>query len=115
MYIENDAIGLVVKSCPSMAKCISVIRKYRPISMAEIKKDIETGHYVFECEYINTSGLQMLRKCYDELVKLGAVVEIYEQGRLTTRQFISNLIGSYRSIERETEMMIDLEVGDDEE
>ena len=34
----EDRIGLVIKSADSVAKCISIIRKYNPISMAAIKK-----------------------------------------------------------------------------
>lgn len=33
----EDRIGLVIKSADSVAKCISIIRKYNPVSMSEIK------------------------------------------------------------------------------
>ncbi len=116
-YME-DKIGLVVKSVSSMAKCISIIRKYNPISMAEIRNAIDNGQFVFYCKYTSDSGIRKVRRCYDELVKSGAVVEIYEDGDLTTREFISNLVDTYREIEAETEVAIDAEVaeegGDDE-
>ena len=48
-YME-DKIGLVVKSVSSMAKCISIIRKYNPISMAEIRNAIDNGQFVFYCK-----------------------------------------------------------------
>jgi hypothetical protein len=109
-YTTDDKIGLVIKSAGSMAKCIQIIRKYNPISMAEIKNAIDANHFVFDCDYIDDSGIRRVRRCYDELVKAGAIVEIYEDGDLTTREFISNLIGTYKEIAADTEAMIDAEV-----
>ena len=84
-YFTDYRIGLVLKSYDSVAKCISIIRKYTPASIAEIKSAIDTGDFVFCCE-------------------------IYEDGRLTTREFISNLLNSYHEIEKETQDQIDAEV-----
>ena len=116
--VMEDRIGLVIKSADSTAKLISIIRKYNHVSMAEIKKSIESGDFVFDCDYTSDSGIRKVRRCYDELVKAGAIVEIYEDGDLTTREFISNLIDTYQEIEEETQEMIDAEVaaeGGDEE
>ena len=109
-YFTDYKIGLVLKSYDSVAKCISIIRKYTPASIAEIKSAIDTGDFVFCCEYTSDSGVRKVRRCYDELVKTGATVEIYEDGRLTTREFISNLLNSYHEIEKETQDQIDAEV-----
>ncbi len=114
----EDRIGLVVKSADSVAKCISIIRKYNPISMSEIKTAIESNSFVFDCDYTNNSAVRKVRRCYDELVKVGATVEIYEDGDLTTREFISNLMNSYQEIDKEIQDQIDAEVaaeGGDEE
>ncbi len=114
----EDKIGLIIKSTESTAKCISIIRKYNPVSIGEIKGAIEAGHFVFWCKYTSDSGIRKVRRCYDELVKSGAVVEIYEDGDLSTRELISNLIDTYKDIATETEAMIDAEVkkeGRDEE
>ena len=109
-YNRDNKIGIIVKSTNSVAKCISIIRKYRPVAISEIKSDIEEGRYVYSCKYSSTSDVRKVRRCYDELVKTGALVEIYEHGDLTTREFISNLVDTYRQIETETEAMIDEEV-----
>jgi len=114
----EDRIGLVIKSADSVAKCISIIRKYNPISMVEIKSAIENKTFVFDCDYTNDSGVRKVRRCFDELVKTGATVEIYEDGDLTTREFISNLLNSYQEIDKEIQDQIDAEVeteGGDEE
>ncbi len=109
----EDRIGLVIKSADSVAKCISIIRKYNPISMFEIKTAIEKKAFVYDCDYTNDSGVRKARRCYDELVRAGATVEIYEDGDLTTREFISNLLNSYREIDKEIQNQIDAEVAID--
>ena len=109
-YIVEDTIGLIIKQPCSVAKCVSILRKYNPLSISEYKNAIESGEYVFYCDYTDDSGLRKLRRCYDELKKAGLTVEIYEQGNLTTREFISNLLGTYHEIELETQAMIDAEV-----
>lgn len=114
----EDRIGLVIKSADSVAKCISIIRKYNPVSMSEIKTAIESNSFVFDCDYTNNSGVRKVCRCFDELVKVGATVEIYEDGDLTTREFISNLLNSYQEIGKEIQNHIDAEVaaeGGDEE
>ena len=42
-----------------MAKSISIIRKYNPVAMGEIKKAIESKGYVLTCPYI--SHLRIIR------------------------------------------------------
>ncbi len=103
-------IGLKIKSTPSVAKVISIIRKYRYVSMAEIKAAIESGEYVVTCSCISHSGVKMIRKCYDELTKNGSEVEIYERDELISRDLISNLIASHRQTDREVEAAVDAEV-----
>ena len=103
-------IGLIIRNVPSMAKCISIVRKYNAISMAEIKSTIESGGYILTCSYISHPGVRKIRKCYDELTKAGIEVEIYEHDRLTTREMISNLISSHRQTDREVQEQIDAEV-----
>ena len=111
-------ICIKIKSTSSMAKSISILRKYNPIPISDLKTAIETGKYVLECPYISTPGARMIRRCYDELSKAGNDVELYEHDRLTTREFLCNVIKSHREIEREVRAQVDAEVaaegGDDD-
>ncbi len=103
-------LGLKIKSTPSMAKCISIVRKYNPVSMADIKSFIESGDYILTTTVINDSGVKVLRKCYDELVKNGSEVEIFERDKPITRELLSNLISFNRHIDREIQAQVDAEV-----
>ena len=114
-FFIDYRIGLVLKPAESIAKYISIIRKYNPVSISEIKNAITVGEYVVYCEYTSDSGIRKVRRCYDELKKAGANVEIYENGNQTTREFISNLIGTYSEIAAETQAFIDAEADEDDE
>ena len=111
-------IGLKITSISSMAKSIAIIRKYNPVSMSEIKSSIESGKYVLECSILSHPGVRQIRKCYDELKKIGNEVELYECDELISREIISNIIASHRQTEREVRAQVDAEVaaeGGDEE
>ena len=112
MEYNVGEIGLKIKSTPSVAKTISIIRKYNPVSMAEIKSAIEENRYIITCSYISHPGVRIIRKCYDELTKNGATVEIYEHNRISSREFISNLINSHYHTEREVADQIKKEVAE---
>ena len=109
-YPYDDRIGLIIKSYMSVAKCIAVVRKYNPLAIGEIRRLIETEDYVYSCRYVDDATiLRLLRNCLDELSENGATVEIREHGRVTTRDFISNLIESYYAIEEETRRTVEEE------
>jgi hypothetical protein len=109
-FFTDYRIGLIMQPNESSAKYISIIRKYNPGSISDIKSAIANREYVVFCEYTSDSGIRKVRRCYDELKKAGAEVEIYENGSITTREYISNLIGTYSEIDAETQTLIDAEV-----
>lgn len=78
--------------------------------MSVIKSVIESQEYVLEHSVLSTPGIRAARKCYDELVKAGNEVEIYERDLLISREILSNLINSHRLTEREVRVQVDAEV-----
>jgi len=109
-------IGLKITYVPSLAKCISIMRKYSSASMSEIRKHIENSEYILLSESINTSGIKKIRKCYDELLKNDISAEIYERyetDELISRQLLSNLIESHHITANEVAEAVNLEVGEE--
>ena len=106
---EVGEIGLKIKSTPSMAKCIAIMRKYNPASMADIQNAIEHNDYVLTCSYISHPGVRMIRRCFDELTKAGIEAELYARDKLSSRELISNLITSHRQTEREVQAQVNTE------
>ena len=110
-----DTSGIKVKSYNSIAQVISILRKYNPVSMAEIKSNIERDKVVFEQDYISHSGVRKVRKCYDELTKAGAVCEIIDEDEeIISREILSNLIESHYITEKEVYSQIEEEAEDED-
>lgn len=105
---------LKIVAYESIAKCISILRKYTSASMREIKKAIESNDFVYSSEHVSHPGVKKLARCYDELTAAGATVEIYELGILSSREIIANLIESHQQTEREVEEDIERELAESE-
>lgn len=108
-------VGIKIQTTSSLAKTISILRKYNPVSIAEIKSKIEANDYVLLCLYTSHSGVRKIRKCYDELIMAGNIVALYEHDRLTSREFICNLINSHRQTEKEVLAQVEAEVAAESE
>ena len=103
-----DTIGIKIKSYDSIAKIISIMRKYNKASISEIKNAIEQNKPVFEQDCLSHSGARKVRKCYDELTKAGAICEIFDEDEdIISREILSNLIDSNDITEKEVLSQMD--------
>lgn len=103
-----DKIGIKIKSNNKIAKCISSMRKYTNLSISEIKDKIMNNEYVMLCGYTDEDGIKNIVKAYKEITTLGVDAVIYEHERVTTVEFLMNLIGMYGDIERDIQEIDDL-------
>ena len=108
-----DNIGIKIKSNDKIAKCISIIRRYTNISIGEIKAKIINNEYVMVCGYTDEDGIKSIVEAYKEVTSLGVDAVIYEHDRVTTIDFLINLIDMYGDIEREMQEMDDLMYDED--
>lgn len=108
-----DNIGIKIKSNDKIAKCISIIRKYTNISIGEIKAKIINNEYVMVCGYTDEDGIKSIVEAYKEVTSLGVDAVIYEHDRVTTIDFLINLIDMYGDIERGMQEMDDLMYDED--
>lgn len=60
------------------------------------------------CGYTDEQGIKNIVKAYKEIRSLGVNVEIYEHDRVTTVDFLMNLIDMYDDIARNMREMDDL-------
>lgn len=103
-----DNVGMKIKSKDKITKYISSIRKYTNLSIAEIKDKIINNEYVMVCGYTDEGGIENIIKAYKEVISLGADALIYEHDRVTTVDFLMNLIDMYGDIARDIQEMDDL-------
>ena len=108
-----DNIGIKIKSNDKIAKCISIIRKYTNISIGEMKAKIINNEYVMVCGYTDEDGIKSIVEAYKEVTSLGVDAVIYEHDRVTTIDFLINLIDMYGDIERDMQEMDDLTYDED--
>ena len=76
--------------------------------MGDIKNAVLDVENVFECDYSDENGISTIVKLYTELSNNNIQAELLEHDRITTVEFLKNLIKTYESINDETDKMIDL-------
>ena len=108
-----DNVGIKIKSNDKITKCISIIRKYTNLSIGDIKDRIINNDYVMVCGYTDEDGIKNIVKAYKEFTSLGVDVVIYEHDRVTTVDFLMNLIDMYGDIARDMQEIDDLMYDED--
>ena len=101
-------MGIKVKSNDKITKCISSIRKYTNLSIGDIKAKIINNKYIMVCRYTDEDGIKNIVKAYKEVTGLGVDAVVNEYYRITTVDFLMNLIEMYSDIERDMQEMDDL-------
>jgi hypothetical protein len=103
-------IGLKLAN-QSFSACVAkIIRKYTSYSISDIKLKVQKEEYVFECDYIDSEGINTIIKIYKEMKENGIDCVIYEHDEITTIDFLHNLLLSYEETERQVEEEIEDEV-----
>lgn len=65
------------------------------------------------CGYTDKDGIKSIVEAYKEVISLGVDAVIYEHDRVTTIDFLINLIDMYGDIERDMQEMDDLMYDED--
>jgi len=89
-------LGIRIKSAPSIAPVIKIIRKYTSMSIGEIQKIIGSDEFIFSCECHEERKLGQMIKLYKELNKIGVILEILDGGDPITIDILQNQYGSVR-------------------
>ncbi|RIW28915.1 hypothetical protein D3H55_20310 [Bacillus salacetis] len=91
VQIEKDA---------NEVKYISILRKNTNKSISEIKELINNNDFILSYDLLETDELLEMRKIISLLLEAGANVQIYEDNREVSIEFLDNLIESYLDTER---------------
>ena len=98
----KDIVGLKIRPGDSLAKGISIVRKYKNAPIGEIKREIQENEYVLVYSRIDDRGLKQIIKCYKELTKAGLKAELFEgNDEPTTLELLMNLDNTYDEISDE--------------
>lgn len=95
-------VGLKIKSFQSFASVAKIIRKYKEYSFSEIKALIEKHDYLLCFDCADRQGVKKIIACHDELIAVGAEVNLYElDNRETTIEQMRNRDQTYNEISDE--------------
>lgn len=97
----NSTIGIKIASTDSLAKIVSIIRKYEELSISEIKQRIIDQSYLLVYGYTDEDGLNTILKCYNELTNAGITVQLFEHDTPCEVQLLKNLSNMYQEISDE--------------
>lgn len=97
-------IGLKLSECKFSAACAKVLRKYRDISISEIKNIIMNNDYLMYCDYIDAAGIKVILELYYDFSKEDILSVIYEHDTITSVDFLNNLLKSYEETVHQVEL-----------
>lgn len=106
-------MNLVVLHDSNSNKYLPLIRKKTSKSISEIKQNMKTEKPVMECNYDDADQLRSLVKCAEELLSMGASINLYEEEEWITLEMVRNLIGTIEGIAKDREVIDDVIFGDD--
>ena len=99
MYI----IGIKLLNGNFSAACAKILRKYRDISISEIKKLVLNNDYLFTCSYIDPEGINIILQIYYDFWNENIQSIIYENNRITSVQMLNNWLKSHDETVKQVE------------
>lgn len=103
-------IGLRIKSVPTLASAIKIIRKYITLSIGEIQNIIGTDTFIYSCQCHEERNLGIMIKLYKELERIGASLEILEGNAPISFELLQNQLGSVRNTRKGFDDLSDDEI-----
>jgi hypothetical protein len=86
-------------------KYISILRKMTNESMQEIKQKIDNNDIVLSCNLLDIDELVEMKKKVSLLLNAHAKINMYEDKREVSNEFLNNLIESHFDTERYLEQI----------
>lgn len=93
-------------------KYIPIIRKATNKSISEIKDSLVNCSYIHVCDLGNIEELQDMSTLIEDLLAKGAKIELYEDERLVSVEFLKNIIESHFDTEKYLQEVDDMIFGE---
>ena len=102
-------VGLKLESSVFTATMAKIIRKYQELPISQIKQIVSNNDYVYKCDIIRANGIKTLLHVKKDLSKERINSYIYVEGKLTSEEYLNNLLVSYKQTEEQVEEEMDRE------
>ena len=96
-------VGLKLESSVFTATMAKIIRKYQELPISQIKQIVSNNDYVYKCDIIRANGIKTLSHVKKDLSKERINSYIYVEGKLTSEEYLNNLLVSYKQTEEQVE------------
>ncbi|WP_071460598.1 hypothetical protein [Bacillus massilinigeriensis] len=113
-----SVILLVVEQDENQMKYLPVIRKNTNLGFSEIKKRIENGSPIMECNlFKDNEDDAKLEKLINELINDGTKIRLFDgeliKNKEVSVEYLMNRFDRYKEIQKQNEMLDDLMYGED--
>ena len=105
----SNTIDLKILSEENFAKAASIIRKYENLSFTDIKTRIASQEAILSYKSTREEGLDVIIKCYSELLELGVKTEVFVNGQNVPKEYLKNLSASFQEDRLWMDSMSDIE------
>ena len=97
----NFTNAIKVTSGEISAKGIVLVRAATDLSIADIKRRVETGEYLIVADLSDDKSLRTTINLAKKLGAAGIETQLYQADRPVTLEFMRNVLGSHRATARE--------------
>lgn len=97
-------IGIKLSECTFTASIAKIVRKYRDISISEVKRIVLSNDYLISCAYIDAAGIAKILNLRRDLENNGVSSVIYEHDSVSSAEFLLNLLVSYEETAQQIEI-----------
>ena len=96
-------IGIKLPECAFTASIAKIVRKYRDISISEVKRIVSSNDHLISCDYIDAVGITKILNLRHDLESKGVSSVIYEHDSVTSVEFLLNSLASYEETAKQIE------------
>ena len=93
-------MNIQIEQDTNEVKYISILRKNTNKSISEIKELLNNNDFILSYNLLETDELLKMKKIVSLLLEAGAKINIFEDNRKVSIEFLDNLIESHLDIER---------------
>ena len=97
-------IGIKLSECAFTASIAKIVRRYRDISISEVKRIVLSNDYLISCDYIDAVGITKILNLRHDLESKGVSSVIYEHDSVTSVEFLLDLLASYEETAKQIEI-----------
>lgn len=97
-------VGIKLVGCSFTASCAKIIRRYKDISISDIKKIATDNDYLMCCDYVDADGIKKILSLHQDLEMANIPSVIYEHGSVSSVEFLKNLLRSYEETAQQVQL-----------